>query len=194
MDGIVQPSAGFLEMIMGPMWSGKTSRLLDLHAQYSLCGVPVIAINYAGDAERGIETGMVRTHDGREAGCYSARRLGHVPAKAVAAAAAVLVNETQFFPDALEWITNAVEEDGKRVHAAGLDADYLRRPFGNWLGLIPLADELVKKKAFCRSCRVRHASFSHRVVADNRVQLIGAEDAYHPLCRGCYRHATMNCQ
>jgi thymidine kinase len=189
MDGLAQPPTGFLELIMGPMWSGKTSRLIDLHTQYAICRIPVLLINYKGDAARGMPAGALVSHDGRSAPCCDVAKLGEVPPEKLSAAAVVLVNEAQFFPDAATWIQEAVETHGKRVHAAGLDGDFLRRPFGPWMRLVPLADRLTKRRAFCRGCRAREAVFSHRTVAGTGVELIGAEGAYEPLCRGCYLRA-----
>ena len=140
MDGIAQQPLGYLELIVGPMWSGKTSRLLDLHKQYSVCGVSTLLINYSGDAERGVPASSIVSHDGRTAPCCTVSALADVPAELVARSRVLLVNEAQFFPDAAEWIQRAVDTLGKRVHAAGLDGDYMRRPFGSWLQLIPLAE------------------------------------------------------
>ena len=190
MDAVAAPTAGYLEVIIGPMWSGKTSRLLDLHTQYTVCGVPVVLVNYIGDEARGVARGELRTHDGRRANCCSVKRIAGVPEEVIQRADAVLINEAQFFPDAVEGITRLVEELGKRVHAAGLDGDFMRRPFGDWLSLVPLSDEVVKKRAFCRGCKRQQAPFSHRIVESLDVQLIGAADAYQPLCRSCYRAAA----
>lgn len=186
MDGIAQQPNGYLELIVGPMWSGKTSRLLDLHKQYSVCGVSALLINYSGDAERGVPASSVVSHDGREAACCTVTTLGDVPDETLANTRVLLVNEAQFFPDAAEWIQHAVDVLGKRVHAAGLDGDYMRRPFGSWLQLVPIADTLSKLRAFCGGCRTREALFSHRITDSTQIQLIGADNMYRPLCRQCY--------
>ena len=190
MDTIAVPTEGYLEIIIGPMWSGKTSRLLDLYTQYQVCEIPVVLINYLGDRERGVEAGQLKTHDGRCAECHSVERLDEIPSSILTSARAVLINEAQFFPDAVEGITRMVESMGKRVHAAGLDGDFMRRPFGDWLSLLPLSDEVVKKRAFCRGCKQQQAPFSHRIAESQDVQLIGAADSYQPLCRRCFKAAT----
>ena len=190
MNGIAEHPTGYLELILGPMWSGKTSRLLDLQKQYEVCGVRSLLINYSGDAERGVAAGSVRAHDGRAARCRTVASLADVPAEEIKGAKVLLVNEAQFFPDAAAWIGRAVDEEGKRVHAAGLDGDFLRRPFGSWLELIPLADTISKLRAFCGGCRVREALFSHRTCGSTEVRLIGAGTLYRPLCRQCYLDAV----
>ena len=192
MEGITTPpSAGYLELVLGPMWSGKTSHLLDLYAQYNVCSVPVLLVNYTGDEERGVERGTIKSHDGRIAPCCTVRKLSEISNEALQKASVILVNEAQFFPDAFTWISDAVEKHGKRVHAVGLDGDYLRRPFGDWLQLVPLADKLHKQRAFCMKCKCREALFSHRISKEcDRVELIGNEDMYQPLCRGCYQIAN----
>lgn len=189
MEAIAEPPLGYLELILGPMWSGKTSRLLDLHKQYSICGIPTMLINYVGDTERGVPHASIVSHDGRKASCRTVSRLGEIAGEEIADVRVLLVNEAQFFPDAVSWIQRAVDVLGKRVHAAGLDGDYMRRPFGAWLDLIPLADAISKLRAFCRGCRVREALFSNRTTESKQVELIGAADIYEPLCRRCYLSA-----
>ena len=194
MNGIAEPPTGYLELILGPMWSGKTSRLLDLQKQYEVCGVSSLFINYSGDADRGVQPGSVVSHDGRRSSCRTVATLADVPDAELQAADVLLVNEAQFFPDAAVWIQRAVDEHGKRVHAAGLDGDFLRRPFGTWLELVPLADTISKLRAFCGGCRTREALFSHRTCNSTKVELIGADTMYRPLCRVCYLRCSLHAQ
>ena len=172
------------------MWSGKTSRLLELQKQYEVCGVPSLLINHVGDAERGIAAGSVRSHDGRAAICRTVANLSDISAEELSDTRVVLVNEAQFFSDASTWIRWAVDVKGMRVHAAGLDGDFLRRPFGSWLELIPLADTVAKLRAFCGGCRSREALFSHRTCESTAVRLVGDGSLYRPLCRQCYLEAA----
>ena len=90
MDAVAIPSAGYLEIIIGPMWSGKTSRLLDLHKQYAVCGVDVVLINYLGDAKRGVREGELKTHDGRCARCFSVERIKDVPGSVLSSALSLI--------------------------------------------------------------------------------------------------------
>lgn len=178
---------GHLELILGPMWAGKSSRLVDLWRQHDLTGVPTLVINHSSDAERGHDAKRMCTHDGVEIPCKSVERLHDVPSEDLHKAEVILINEAQFFPDGYDWIVHAVEELGKQVHAAGLDGDFLRRPFGTWLGLIPLADRVRKLRATCRHCAGKPAPFSRRIAGSRDAQhVVGAADMYEPVCRSCY--------
>ena len=70
------------------------------------------------------------------------------------------------------------------VYICGLDGDFKRKPFGNWLDLIPLCDKVTKLTAYCKLCKKRDAIFSHRLGYEESQTVIG--NNYMSLCRECY--------
>jgi thymidine kinase len=176
---------GYLGVVLGCMFSGKTSRLVTLYHQYTQCGVAACVINHSSDDRYG--QGDMSTHDGKRVPCTRAAKLAGLEASApIAQARVLLVNEGQFFEDVVEWVEERVERDHKIVFVCGLDGDYTRGKFGQWLDLIPLADEVVKLSALCAFCKSHPAIFSRRLTSDVRQVLIGT-DQYAPVCRACYR-------
>ena len=175
---------GYLGVVFGCMFSGKTSRLVTLYHQYTQCGVNTCVINHSSDDRYG--KGDMSTHDGKRVPCVRAARLsGLETTDTVALSRVILVNEGQFFDDTVEWVTERVEKDHKIVFVCGLDGDYKRGKFGPWLDLIPLADEVTKLSALCTFCKSHPAIFSKRLTNETGQVLIGTEQ-YAPVCRGCY--------
>lgn len=202
---------GYLEIIKGPMFSGKTTRLLDIYKKYSFCGIKTMVINYAKD-NRYSEV-LLSSHDKVMIPCIRALRLKDIakftgtgtdtatdtytlpsdgvdPVGPYAAdflnAKAILINEGQFFPDIVEWVTIAVEKYHKNVYICGLNSDFKRHKFGNWLDLEALSDNVVMLHSFCSKCKRRPGIFSHRLSKEAELEVIGA-DCYIPTCRKCYK-------
>jgi len=176
---------GYLEIILGPMYSGKTSKLLELYKQFTFCGIDTLVINYGEDNRYSDGLELV-SHDQLKIPCIKALTLEEI---GPLSSRVILINEGQFFPDCVQWIKRAVEEDHKIVYVCGLDGDYKRQPFGNWLDLIPFCDKVTKLHSFCSHCRQKRAIFSHRLSKDTEQKVIGS-DIYIPLCRSCF--ATLN--
>ena len=106
-------------------------------------------------------------------------------------AKAILINEGQFFPDIVEWVTIAVEKYNKNVYICGLNSDFSRNKFGNWLDLEVICDNVVMLHSFCSNCKKKPALFSHRLSHERDIEIIGA-DSYIPVCRNCYNVLTHN--
>ena len=99
----------------------------------------------------------------------------------------ILINEIQFFQeDTVDWIKQAVDIHHKHVYVCGLDGDFQRKKFGNWLEeLIPFCDNYVKLHSYCSGCKKKKAIFTHRLTTETAQKIIGS-DCYIPLCRICY--------
>lgn len=201
-DPSMEPT-GRLGLIMGPMYAGKTSALLSIYRSWiEKGGQPseVLCINFVGDTRYDKE-GAIVSHDGARIAAIAVSELGQVCALAerapeqsgsFAKAKLVLINEIQFFPDAVAWVTAAVEEHCKEVYVCGLDCDFQRKPFRavggrNWLDLVPIADQVTKLHADCALCASTSALFSYRLSPSTEQVLIGSTE-YQPLCRQCYRN------
>ena len=176
---------GYLELIIGPMYSGKTSKLLELYKQFTFCGIKTLVINY--DEDTRYSDTHLSTHDKLMIPCKQANSLIRdvVYNKEFDEAKVILINEGQFFEDIVEWTTTAVEKYNKSVYICGLDGDFNREKFGTWLNLIPLCDKVTKLNSYCSLCKKKPAILSHRITNEKEQKVIGS-DNYIPLCRACY--------
>ena len=189
---------GYLEIIKGPMFSGKTTRLLDIYKKYKFCGIETMVINYEKDNRYSDQ--LLSSHDKVMIPCIKALHLNDVVPlltgennnyKSFNDSEAILINEGQFFDDIVEWVTIAVEKYHKNVYVCGLNSDFRRKRFGNWLDLESISDNVVLLHSFCSNCKKRPAIFSHRLSNERDIEVIGA-DCYIPVCRKCYNDLNNN--
>ena len=181
--------AGYLELIMGPMYAGKTSRLMNIKKQLSLCGFSCIVINHAHDTRYETKATELQNHDQVTINCVAAGSLyEQFPlSKDGFKFEAVLINEAQFFPDIVEWTKEAVSApNNKYVVLSGLDGDFNRKPFGRWLDLVPYADKIEKLTSICAACRAARAMFTKRKEGFGKDLVVIDDHAYEPVCRLCY--------
>ena len=182
--------SGYLELILGPMWSGKTSMLLTYYRQFCFCKLKVCVINFKAD-DRYSET-MLSTHDKQMIPCimgFSMEEIMKNPENAnkINECDVILINEGQFFHDIVQFTTRRVEELHKKVYICGLDGDFRREKIGKLIDLIPISDKVTKLRALCGKCKDgTPAPFSFRNSSSTEQVLIGSDDIYVPLCRKCY--------
>jgi thymidine kinase len=187
-----QMAAGYLELAIGPMFSGKTTWLTNLHKQCTFCNMRVVVVNFAGDTRyAAAEAALLSTHDRTMIPCVMCSTIEELETKhadEVAAAEVLLINEGQFFPDimrVLHWV-----DAGKRVYVCGLDGDFEKKRIGAFLDLIPHCDKVCKLTSLCSICRNgKEAIFSFRTTCETDQIVIGS-DNYLPLCRSCYQTET----
>ncbi len=137
---------GYLELILGSMFSGKTSYLLEVYKKCVFCNIPVAVINYSAD-NRYTSEPMLSTHDKQMIPCILANTIHDAiqnNLETVTSAETILINEGQFFPDIEEEVKKLVEQFNKRVYICGLDGDFNRKPIGNLLQLFPFFDNIIK--------------------------------------------------
>ncbi len=173
---------GYLELILGPMFSGKTTKLIKYYQKYDAMGKNVAVINHIYDKH--LSNNTLSSHDNVEIPCSYSNTLNE---ELWMDADIVLINEGQFFDDVVPAVTNMVEGYGKHVYVCGLDGDYRRCKFGKLLDLIPLCDRVEKLFGECSMCNDKtSAIFSHRV-SDEQTQIVVGSSNYMPLCRCCYK-------
>ena len=182
-------NSGYLELILGCMFSGKTSALIEIYKQNLLCKKKCLVVNYIGDKR--YSDNKMSTHDKNEIPCIFTEKLFDLensdnPEFNPDANDVILINEGQFFPDILGFVNKYLNEKNKKIYICGLDGDYKQEKFGNLLDLIPMADSYRKIKALCINCKNgTRASFTHRLSKETKQTLIGS-DEYIPVCRECY--------
>jgi thymidine kinase len=175
-----------LELILGPMWAGKSSVLLGYIRRHKAIGWKVMVVTSALDNRYGQDT--VSSHDKEQAPAIATKTLMPLLNNPeYKEARLILLEESQFFPDLYDFVLHAVDHDQKSVVCVGLDGDSERKPFGQILQLIPLCDHVRKITSLCGECGDgTPALFSHRVTDVNSQVAVGAENLYKPLCRKHY--------
>lgn len=180
---------GYLELVIGPMFSGKTTHLIQAYKKYTYIGKRVMVINYADD-KRYHDT-MLSTHDKIMIPCVQTSKMRELwKNREFMNSEVVLINEGQFFADLYDAVLEMVDVHNKIVYICGLDGDFKREKFGSILELIPHCNKVIKLHSLCSSCKNGNPGiFSHRLTHDESQILIGS-DIYVPLCRKCYLHET----
>ena len=197
--------SGYLEIILGSMYSGKTSRLVEIYKQCKFCNISVAVINHCIDNRYDDE--LLSTHDKIMIPCIKTERLFDVWTESidiedditvvsrikdkfnVATSDVILINEGQFFPDLEEFVKRLLIEN-KQIYICGLDGDFERKKFGQILDLIPLCDKVHKLSSLCSLCKNgTKGIFSMRLTSEKEQTVVGSEN-YIPVCRVCYEKRT----
>jgi len=172
----------YLELIIGPMFSGKTSRLIEIYKQCKFCNISVIAINYSLDTR--YDPLLLSTHDQIKIPCIQTTDLIAV-LNNVKNYQVILINEGQFFSDLYTFV-QIMLENNKQIYICGLDGDFERKKFGYILDLIPLCDKVTKLSSLCSLCKDGTPGiFSFRLTFEKEQTIIGSSN-YIPVCRNCY--------
>jgi len=186
-------SEGYLELILGPMFSGKTSTLKKIYDQCIYCNIPVMVINYEAD-NRYCDASFMSTHDKIMIPCIKGTSILEIMTKnteKVDESEVILINEGQFFAD-ITHVISLVEKLHKRVYICGLDGDFKKNKIGSLLDLIPYCDNVSKLKSLCSECRNGKAGlFSYRITNETNQVVIGVEN-YKPVCRTCFNILSAN--
>ena len=179
---------GKLELIYGPMFSGKTTKLIERFndlKKFSKC----LCINYALDNR--YSTNKIVSHDQVEIDCIIITNFEELFSETnfnnFIEAQWILVNEAQFFSNLKIWTEFCIKILNKNVIVSGLDLDYKQNQFGELLDLKKLATQIYKMSGKCGNTNCRNLSkFSHRVSDNKELILIGSNE-YIALCKNCYK-------
>jgi len=179
-------NTGSIEVICGSMFSGKTEELIRRlrRAQFANQKIrifkPCIDVRYSDD--------MVVSHD--------FHKIESTPINDPAAMLDCLddctqvvgIDEAQFFDNTIISVVTTLANKGIRVVIAGLDMDYLGKPFGPMPDLMAIAEDVLKVHAICVKCG-SPAAHSHRLSKNEDLVVLGEKDVYEPLCRHCFNKA-----
>ena len=168
-----------LHLIIGCMFSGKTTELLRIAKRLQSIGQDVLLINYAEDTRYSFNE--VMTHD-----LCSCNIVSHFTTDLSSVDysnySVICINEAQFFTDLKEYCLGALG-NSKKVCVSGLDGDFKQEPFGEILNLIPICNTINRLHAFCKVCKNgTPAYFTKRTTESKEQKLIGT-DEYIPVCR-----------
>jgi thymidine kinase len=174
----------YLELFIGPMYSGKTSTLIQLYKKYTFCNISVLVINHCDDIR--YHNSMLSTHDKIMVPCIQTIKIKDIlDSEEYKKAEVILINEAQFYPDLYNGVVEMLNDE-KKIYVSGLDGDFKRNKFGQILDLIPLCDKVSKMSALCGLCKNgTHAIYSLRL-SENKQQMLIGSDIYIPVCRKCY--------
>jgi thymidine kinase len=179
---------GSIELIIGPMFCGKSTELLRRIRKYEIVDKKCICIKYSKDnryEDVSQESGrQIKTHDKVSYPAIVTSCL-HEVMDTVMEYDVIGIDEGQFFGD-LDDFCEVIANKGKVVIIAALDGDFRRRSFGKVCDLIPRAEDVIKLKAMCMNCKQKEASFTKRLTESQDLELIGGAETYKPTCRSCY--------
>ena len=176
----------YLEIILGPMYSGKTSRLVEIYKQCNFCNIPVTVINHSIDNR--YDEHMLSTHDMIKIPCIKTDTLLDLINRVeISLSEVILINEGQFFPDLLLFVKDMLSiVNNKKIYVCGLDGDFERKRFGQILELIPLCDKVTKLTSLCSICKNGTPGIFSKRITTEREQTVVGSDNYIPVCRTCY--------
>ena len=170
-----------IDLVLGPMFAGKSTELLRKIRRYSVASKSCLVIKYANDNRYSDKS--VSTHDKQQIEAVSCENINDI--EEIAKKYEIIgIDEGQFFDDIVEF-SERMANLGKIVVIAALDATFERKPFGRVLELIPLAENVSKLDAVCIDWK-QSASFTKRLCDSKETELIGGAEIYKPVCRGCF--------
>jgi len=177
-------SMGRLEIIMGCMFSGKSTEIIKVINKYKILNKNIMTITHSIDTRYDKDANIV-THDKIMHKCINSETLLALNnTKNYNDADVVLIEEAQFFPDLYKFVVDGVNKDRKTMIVAGLDGDYKQEAFGDILKLIPHAEKITKLDALCLKCNDgTPATFTKRIVSSDKQTLVGSTDSYIAVCR-----------
>jgi thymidine kinase len=180
---IVTGNMGWIEVIVGPMFSGKSEELIrrlkraEIARQRVQIFKPQIDTRYS-------HTEIV-SHSGLGIRSEIVKDAAEVLARVEARTEVIGIDEAQFLGDSLVRVCNQLADAGKRVIVSGLDTDYLGRPFEPMPRLLAEAEEITKLLAICMRCG-NPAAHTQRLVASDDLIVVGAGGMYEARCRRCF--------
>ena len=173
---------GKIELILGPMFSGKSTRLIELMRKYVYKAKKTIMVKYYAD-QRYSEKSEVVTHDLIKYDSINCKLLRN-SFDTLKQYDVIGIDEGQFFADLVE-VCEELALMGKIVLIAALNGDFRMEPFPVIQRIISKSDKIKLLKAYCFNCH-KDAKFTLRIVQRNETVLIGAGEAYKPACRECH--------
>ena len=178
---------GQITLIIGPMFSSKSTSLLTYEKKFKACKKSYILLNHSFDNRYDSDC-KVSTHDGMKAlgKTFASTSLTNIELKyndILQATDCFIIDEAQFFQDLVEFSKKWVKL-GKILIIAGLSGDYKQEPFTPISNIIPLCDKIIHLTSNCSICG-SDAPFTKRLVEDKDQILIG-NDVYQPRCGNCF--------
>lgn len=180
---------GRLEMICGPMFSGKSEELIRRLKRTILAGMPTII--FTPKIDNRYAENHICSHDGKQLEAIAISHIEEILSYVKDDTTVIGIDEVQFLDGDIVPVIMKLVNSGKRVVCAGLDKDFKAESFGQMPELLALADDVTKLTAICMRCG-RPANFTQRLIEGKPASysdpliLIGASESYEARCRLCY--------
>ena len=177
---------GWIEVISGSMFSGKTEELIRRmkRAKFAKQNVEI----FKPGVDTRYDDEMVVSHDSNEIHSTPVPSSSNIPILANEMDV-VGIDEAQFFDEGLISVCRQLADSGIRVIVAGLDMDYKGNPFGPIPAIMAIAEYVTKVHAICMHCGDL-ANHSHRKIENKELLVLGEVNEYEPLCRKCFNLVT----
>jgi thymidine kinase len=184
-----KPSGGWIEVICGSMFSGKTEELIRRLRRAQIAKQEVQVFKPAIDTR--FADREVTSHNGIQIEAIPVQNTAQISEILRADTNVVAIDEAQFFEDEIVRLCETLADQGLRVIVAGLDMDFRGEPFGPMPALMARSEQVHKLQAICVECG-GPASRTQRLIEgkpaayDDPVILVGASEVYEARCRGCH--------
>lgn len=192
--GLFQPNGGWIEVIAGVMFSGKSEELIRRVRRALIARKRVqVFKSHLDDRYAGVYT--VGSHDGRTIDAVPVDSSEQIALRLDPLAQVIAIDEAQFLDNGVVAVANDLAARGRRVIIAGTDTDFRGEPFGAMPFLMSAAEVVDKLHAICVQCGAP-ATRNQRLIAgkparyDSPVVMVGGADSYEARCRACHRVAT----
>lgn len=182
---VVKTLTGHIEVIDGPMFSGKTTELIRRMVRYKLAGYRCVVLSNMIDTRK--KEGIIKSHSGITLDAKECKHIFAISTELWLNYDVIGIDEGQFFNQELGTIARALAIHGKVVIIAGLNMDYNGKPFKVMSYLISTAERVDRLQAICMRCK-RDASFTRRIGDSQEKIIIGGIESYEPVCRMCYAY------
>ena len=179
---------GWIEIVCGPMFSGKTEELIRRLNRSIIAGQTVKI--FKPEIDTRYDEHFIVSHNNRKIESISVKKTSEIVTLAKECQV-VGIDEAQFFDKEIVSVCSDLANSQKRVIVAGLDMDFLGKPFGHMPTLMAISEYVTKIQAICMKCG-EVASYSFRVIAKKEKIMLGATDAYQARCRRCFYEDVTN--
>ena len=174
-----------IQLIIGPMYSGKSTELIRRLSRYQAIDKNVLVINSSDDTRT---DNSIKTHNNNKLSAIKCDNLMSIlDNESYLNSEVIGIDEAQFFNDLYDFILE-VEKTNKIVIISGLDGDFQRKPFGQILDIIPLCNSVIKLNSLCMFKKDGNtlASFTKRIINSKEQKVVGSQESYMSVCREGY--------
>ena len=181
-----------LDLVIGPMYSGKSTELIRRLTIFSEMKLKVLYVNSCIDdrSDNDFSTHSPLLKSLGNITSIKVNKLSELSDK-IDDYDIIGIDEAQFFENLEKFVVNLVENKNKKVIIAGLSSDYKRENFGDIMPLVRYCDNITKLNPFCKMCIENHniikpALFTKRITESDEIIVVGSKEIYIPTCRLCY--------